>query len=62
MGSDETVYRTSVNTFEEIIDRIQNTAAGIRANTDMISRTQESLSRRAKACIRNGGRHFEDLL
>ena len=56
------VYRTPVNIVKELINRIQNAAAEIRANTDMTSRTQQSLIRRAEACTQNERRHFEHLL
>ncbi|KAJ3661726.1 hypothetical protein Zmor_006113 [Zophobas morio] len=36
--------------------------AEIRAHPEMITRTQQSFIRRAEACIRNGGGHFENFL
>ena len=56
------VYKTPVNTVQELINRIQNAAAEIRRNPDMIARLQPSLIRRAEGCLANEGRHFEQLL
>lgn len=56
------VYATPVNSVEELTNRIHDVAAAIRANPDMIRRSQQSLIRRARACIANGGRQFEQLL
>lgn len=56
------VYATPVNSVEELTQRIFNVAAAIRANQNMLRRVQGSLIRRARACIENDGRHFEQLL
>jgi hypothetical protein len=56
------VYATPVDTIEELRNRIEDVAAEIKGNAEMIMRTQQSLIRRAHACVRNGGRHFEALL
>ncbi|KAJ3666078.1 hypothetical protein Zmor_001533 [Zophobas morio] len=58
----QVVYQTPVNTMQELTNRIQNVAAQIRNNPDMVRRTQQSLIQRAEACVQNRGRHFENLL
>ena len=55
-------YQTPVNTVQELTNRIQNVAAQIRNNPDMVRRTQQSLIGRAETCVQNRGRHFENLL
>ena len=56
------VYAAPINSIEELTNRIHDVAATIRVNPDMIRRAQESLIRRARACIANDGRHFEQFL
>jgi hypothetical protein len=56
------IYETPINTIEELKNRIEIVAAEIRENPEIIMRTQQSMVRRAEACVRNGGHHFEVLL
>lgn len=56
------VYATPVDSVEELVDRIENAAQTIRQNPAVLSRVQESLIRRARACLDNNGLHFEQFL
>jgi hypothetical protein len=47
------------NTVEELTVRVNNAAESIGRNSDMLVRTQASMTQRAQVCIDNGGRHFE---
>jgi hypothetical protein len=53
------VYETPVNTVEELTVRVNNAAESVGRNSDMLVRTQASMTQRAQVCIDNGGRHFE---
>lgn len=54
------VYSETVNTIEDLEDRIQEAVASV--TPEMLNDVQRSMLRRARVCIQNGGRHFEHLL
>jgi hypothetical protein len=56
------VYRTAVNTQDDLLNRIMLAAERIRNDQDELARVSRSLLRRANACIRANGGHFEHLL
>lgn len=57
----ELVYVTEVPTREELINRIENAAVILRNNfSTRVTKTE--IRKRARACIRNGGTHFENDL
>ena len=49
------VYRTPINSVEQLRGRTQSIATEIRADPNLIRRTQQSLIRRAEASVRNRG-------
>jgi hypothetical protein len=56
------VYRTAVNTQDDLLNRIMLAAERIGNDQDELARVSRSLLRRANACIRANGGHFEHLL
>jgi hypothetical protein len=56
------VYRTAVNTQDDLLNRIMLAAERIRNDQDELARVSRSLLRRANASIRANGGHFEHLL
>ena len=56
------VYRTPIQSVEDLTDRIMVAANHIRNNVDELRRVTNSLLRRAEACIRADGGHFEHLI
>lgn len=56
------VYATPVNSIEELRVRIENAAETIRQDPEMLNRVRDNVTKRAEACIANGGQHFEQVL
>lgn len=56
------VYATPVNNQEDLLNRIMMAAERIRNDQDELTRVSRSLLRRANACIRADGGHFEHFL
>lgn len=56
------VYATPVDTVEELRLRVENAAQTIRDMPGVFGRVQGSWLRRARACIDNASRHFEQFL
>lgn len=57
----EEVYATPVDTEEDLRQRIEAAAQTVR-NKLSFSVTVRAMRKRARACIRNGGRQFENVL
>jgi hypothetical protein len=53
------VYRTAVNTKDDLLNRIMLAAERIRNDQDELARVSRSLLRRANACIRANGVYYE---
>lgn len=58
----EQVYRTPVEDEQDLLNRIMIAADNIRNDPGIFERVRGSLIRRAEACIRVNGGHFEQLL
>lgn len=56
------VYKTEVNTIDELRARILVVANEIRNNGQMIHRATQNLQKRCRKCIEVGGGHFENRL
>lgn len=56
------VYRTPVNNLEDLEARVMMAAERIRNDPEELNRVSNSLLRRAEACIRANGAHFQHLL
>lgn len=54
----ELVYTTEISTKEQLIERIQS-AFQVMKQEMMLKITTTEVRKRARACIRNGGSHFE---
>jgi oligoribonuclease (3'-5' exoribonuclease) len=57
----EMFYRTKVHTTEESLRQIMDAAAYIHEHSELIQRAVNSCMKRARLCIENRGRHFEQL-
>ncbi|GFX45712.1 uncharacterized protein TNCV_1422961 [Trichonephila clavipes] len=55
------VYATSIDSDEDLVDRISEGAARMREIPDIFERVHQSLHRRCQACIATRGRNFEQL-
>lgn len=63
MGLEKTIsVRESLNTVEELTNRMMEVAGTIRGNPAMLARIQGSLERRKQICIKNNGGDFKQLL
>ncbi|EZA54457.1 hypothetical protein X777_05723 [Ooceraea biroi] len=58
----ELVYATPVETRDGLWQRVQKAADAVRNGPGVFERVRASTHRRAIACIRSGGKHFEHLL
>lgn len=56
------VYATKVQTREELLDRIVNSAAVIRNDQRALQRATRAIHKRASKCIEVGGGIFENIL
>lgn len=56
------VYKTPVNTEEELTQRIRNSCDQIRHTPGIFQRVRQSMLRRANVCIEVEGGHFQQLL
>jgi hypothetical protein len=56
------VYEIKVNTRDELLARILDTAARIKERHDQLRRTTRDLRKRAEKCIEVEGGIFENLL
>lgn len=57
----EIVYKTQVNTVEELRGRIVAAFEDIRETPEILTRVQASMLKRCNACVEVGGGHFENL-
>jgi hypothetical protein len=55
------VYSAPVNTEEELLNRIQEAAEVVRGKVNH-SVTVQAMRKRTRACIRQNGHHFENIL
>lgn len=58
----ELVYKTPVDTQEDLVARIAAASAVIQDEADVFERVRESMLKRCRSCNVVGGRHFEQLL
>lgn len=58
----EIVYKTAVNTREELLQRIEEAFQRIRQNRTICARVRRSLTRRLRACNEADGGHFQHFI
>ena len=56
------VYATKIHTEDELLTRILDTAASLRADNRTLQRATSSIVTRAEMCLERRGGHFEQLL